>query len=84
MFRPMKAETIERLAGQRRLREQSNRAAIEANLRKAQSQYPQFPWPSALPEANALWLESEGARGPKGYPEAISISASEIKYEQAF
>jgi hypothetical protein len=77
-----KPETIARIKAERIAELVARRAAFVANVALASAQYPQFAWPE-LPESNVLYLEA-GEAGPKGFRQAISVSASQIKFEQAF
>jgi hypothetical protein len=83
MFRPMKVETIKARDHRRAIELGEARASFESLVASARVQYPQFAYPDTLPESNVLYLEA-GACGPKGYPEALSISATRVKYEVAF
>ena len=83
MFRPMKPETIKARDHRRTIELGEARARFESLVQSARVQYPQFGYPDTLPESNVLYLEA-GACGAKGYPEAISVSATRIKYESAF
>lgn len=85
MFRAMKPETIAARDHRRDIERNADRAAFERNVEQAKVAYPQFAWPTALPDVNTLFLECEqGWRGPKGYSEAIAVSVHTIKYEPAF
>lgn len=83
MFHPMKPETIARRAHRQEMERNAQRWAFERNVEHAKRDYPQFPYPASLPVENVLWLEA-GEPGPKGYPEAIAVSATCVKYEAAF
>ena len=83
MFHPMKPETIERRARERKLREAAARASFEANVLAAQARYDWFVFPDVLPEENILHLEA-GEPGTRGYRDALYISASRIRFEIAF
>lgn len=83
MFRMYKPETIARREHERALELSACRTRFEENVATAKLQYPQFVFPDELPESNVLYLE-QGKPGPKGYPPVLSVSASRIKYEDAF
>lgn len=83
MFRAMKPETIAKRDHARMIERNQTRWAFEANVAKARVEYPQFAFPDTLSESNVLYLE-QGERGPKGYAPALTVTASRIKYEDAF
>lgn len=84
MFHPMKPETHDRHRRERDLQREEDRERFVDNVLACRRLYPQFAYPDTLPSENVLWLVNETViKGPKGYPEAISIG-SRVRYENAF
>lgn len=80
----MKPATIERRRREREQEQKDTRELFENNVLMCKHLYPQFAYPETLPEESSLYLVNEtGKRGPKGYPEAISIG-TRVRYEEAF
>lgn len=84
MFHPMTQATRERREREREYEIAERRQSFEANVRKAQVEYPQFTFPESLPEQDVLYLELPSPAGPQGYGPALSVNSSRIKFDPEF